>query len=451
MNGIEIKESLDQYLEALEYNDKARLNYIYQHIEAIDIAKVLQDVDDDLIVKFCVLSNDEEIARVLEQADEKLQTRIIKQLDNYRVLFLFSNMQKDDIVDILGYLPIMRRKQLINLMKEGDKKVIQELLGYSEDSAGGIMTTEYIAINGEMTKQKAMSKIKEIAPRTEVIETIFVLNSSKQLIGIADLRDILLADEDVLLKDIADMDYISVEPETDQEEVSIQVSKYDLKVIPVINKRKALLGIITVDDIIDVIQEEHTEDMLQMAGVSKEENLESTLFQSVKLRLPWLFVNLLTAFLAAFTVKLFENTLEQVVALSVTMSIVAGMGGNAGTQTLSIMVRSIATGDVKGKNCYKLLLKEVLLGIINGASTGIFTGIVVYFVYGNIYLGIIIFLAMIANLMISGFFGFLIPLVLKKLHADPALASSIFLTTATDVLGFFVFLGLAQMMIGYIS
>ena len=338
----------------------------------------------------------------------------------------------------------------MTLMKTDEQKVIEQLLGYDDDSAGGLMTTEYIALNAQLTVVNALMKIKEIAPKTEVIETIFVLNDKKQLIGTADLRDILVSDEKTTLKEIMDDQVISVYPETDQEEVSLLVSKYDLTTIPVVNKNKALLGIITVDDIIDVIQEEHTEDMLQMHGVSKEESLDSTLFESIQMRLPWLIVNLATAFLASFTVKMFESTIEQIVALSATMTIVTGMGGNAGSQTLSIMIRSIALGEVHFKDCFPALIKEIFLGIINGLITGAVTGVIVYVLYGNFYLGIIICIAMIGNLVVSGFFGFIIPVALKAMHADPALASSIFLTTATDVLGFFIFLELANLFLPYL-
>ena len=205
-----------------------------------------------------------------------------------------------------------------------------------------------------------------------------------------------------------------------------------------------MMGIITIDDIVDVMVEEQTEDILKMGGVAKEETLDSTLWQSVKLRFPWLLVNLITAFLASLTIKAFEGIISQVVALSAIMSIVTGMGGNAGTQTVSIIIRNIAMGNVKFKDCKHLLLKEILLGLINGVGIGIVTGITVYLIYGNVYLGVIILLAMIGNLIIAGISGLLIPLLLDKMHIDPALSSSIFLTTATDVLGFFIFLSLAK-------
>ena len=306
------------------------------------------------------------------------------------------------------------------------------------------MTTEYIALYQDLSIKEAIKKIKEIVPKTEYIQTIYLMNSSKKIIGTVELRDILVADENLELKEIANENFIYVEPELDQEEVAKIVSKYDLTAVPVLNARKRMLGIIMVDDIVDVLVEEQTEDILKMGGVAKEETLDSTLLESIKMRLPWLLINLITAFLAALTVKAFESTIAKVVALSATMSIVTGMGGNAGTQTVSIIIRNLAMGKVKFKEVGHLILKEVVLGLINGAIIGLVTGLIVALIYKNMYLGIIIFLAMVGNLIISGFFGLIIPVVLEKLKIDPALSSSIFLTTATDVLGFFLFLGLAS-------
>ncbi len=441
---------LEKLLQALIKHDTKEIDHIYDHVQTIDLAQEIEELEDNQLEYLCNHIDDEKLSEILEESDEELQVDIIDCLNNQRILRLFNLIPKDTIVDILGELPIGKRKQLMTLMKTDDQKIIEQLLGYEEDTAGGLMTTEYIALNDHLTMMNALKKIKEIAPKTEVIETIFVLNDKKQLIGTADLRDILVADEKATLESIMDDQVISVTPETDQEEVSLLVSKYDLATIPVVNKNNGLLGIITVDDIIDVIQEEHTEDMLQMHGVSKEESLDSTLFESIKMRLPWLVINLATAFLASFTVKMFESTIEQIVALSATMTIVTGMGGNAGSQTLSIMIRSIALGEVHFKDCFPALRKEIFLGIINGFVTGLVTGIIVYALYGNFYLGVIICIAMIGNLMVSGFFGFVIPVVLKALHADPALASSIFLTTATDVLGFFIFLELANLFLPFL-
>lgn len=413
-------------------------------ITSVDLALQLSDLEDNDIAEICAKLSDKELANILEESEEKTQIKILDLLRNHRIINVFSYMSKDDIVDILGLINIGKSKELINLMKDGkDKKVITELLGYEDDTAGGIMTTEYIALKKDLTVSQALLKLKEIVSKSEVIETIFV-NDNKKIIGIANLRDILISPDSTKLEEITNTNFISVEPETDQEEVALLASKYDLNVIPVINKKNVLLGIITIDDIIDVIQEEQTEDVLRMAGVDKEENIDSTVFESIKMRLPWLIVNLATAFLASLTVKTFEGTIAQVVALSAIMSIVTGMGGNAGTQTVSIIIRNIAMGKVELKDSLRLVIKEIILGLFNGAIIGILTGIIVTLIYGNCYLGIIIFLSMIGNLVISGICGILVPLVLAKLKLDPALASSIFLTTATDVLGFFIFLSLAQ-------
>ncbi|MBH1942032.1 magnesium transporter [Mobilitalea sibirica] len=416
----------------------------------IDIATVLEEFDDEYLYKFKSFIPIEQMAEIIEQAGEKFQIRFLKLLHYDEIVTFFAYMSNDDIADILGRLPIKIRKALLTMMKSGDTKQIQELLGYAEDSAGGIMTTEYIALKEDLSIADTLKKIKEIGPKTEVIETIYVLNRKKELVGIADLRDILIAPENQKLMDIMNENVVSVKPEEDQEIVAWLVSKYDLNAIPVVNHRNSLLGIVTVDDIIDVIVEEQTEDILRLGGVSKEERVDSSLFTSIRKRLPWLIINLGTAFLASFTVGLFEDVISQVVALAAAMPIVAGMGGNAGSQTLSLVIRSIALGEISLKKNWKLVFKEISLGVINGAFIGIFTGMILYMRYGNPYLGIIIFAAMIGNLVIAGFFGFLIPLILKVLRVDPALASSIFLTTATDVFGFFLFLGLAKMFLPYL-
>lgn len=417
----------------------------------IDIATALSDYEDNQILKLCTALTDEKISMILEQAEEKEQIRIISFLTNEKIIKIFSYMQKDDIVDILGMLTTGQRKEIINLMRRGDRTVIEQLLGYKEDCAGGIMTTEYIAISNKLDIKGALKKIKEISPKTELLDTIFVTDKSKELVGTVDLRDILIYDENKPIDEITNKNFVYVEPETDQEEVALTANKYDLTVIPVVNKHMAMLGIITIDDIMDVMIEEQTEDVLKMGGVAKEETIDSTLWESIKMRFPWLFVNLITAFLASMTVKAFEGTIAQVVALSAIMSIVTGMGGNAGTQTVSIIIRNIAMGKVSLKDAGTLLGKAILLGIINGAGIGVITGIVVGIIYGNIYLGVIIFLAMIGNFIVAGLSGLIIPLVLDRLHIDPALSSSIFLTTATDILGFFIFLSLANAFLPFLT
>ncbi|HKL12787.1 MAG TPA: magnesium transporter [Halanaerobiales bacterium] len=431
-------------------NDKPIPDSLLKDYYAVDVAETLSKLETGKIKDFTDLLDNEDLAEIIEQSEEEIQIEILKTKNIEQITDIISYMAKDNIADIFGNLPIGLRKKLLVKMKKDEANTLKKLLGYDEESAGGLMTTEYILLEGEMTVGEAINKIKKISPKTEIIETIFIVDESNKLAGFVNLRDILVTNDSKKLKELMDENVITVTPEIDQEEVALQVAKYDLSVMPVINKNNNLLGIITFDDIIDVIEAENTEDMFRMVGISEEESVNSTIPESIKKRLPWLYINLGTAFLAALTVGLFEDVIVQVVALAAAMPIVAGMGGNAGTQTLSIVIRGIALGELKSNNKWKLAVKESSIGIIHGAAIGIATGVILYFLYGNPYLGLIIFAAMVLNLLIAGLFGFLIPITLQALGIDPALASAIFLTTVTDVFGFFVFLGLAKVFINYL-
>ncbi len=440
----ELEEADVSLKDMLLNSEKEELYEVIESAYAIDIAIALEEFSEEELMAFYKKTDNEHMARILEQMDEDLQQTFVDLLDYPDILAMFKFMSNDDIADIIGEMPVNRRKTIMRMLKSKDSVDIASLLLYEDDTAGGIMTTEYIALSGKLTIERALNKIKEIGPKTEVIDTIFVLNGKKELIGVADLRDILVAENNELLESIMDDNVISVTPDMDQEEVSHIASKYDLTAVPVVNRKGALLGIITVDDIIDVLFEEQTEDILKMGGASAEESIDSTVGESVKFRLPWLLVNLVTAFMASFTLSLFEDTISQVVALSATMTIIANMGGNAGNQTMAIVLRSITLGEISLKDDWQRVLKPIVTGVINGAIIGSVAGAIVALRYGNIYLGVITVLAMIINNIVAGFFGFFVPLVLKAFNVDPALASSIFLTAATDVLGFFAFLSLAK-------
>ena len=430
--------------EIIAHGNAREMEKLFEKQEPIDIAHALEDATDDETTHFLSLVSDEHLANILEDAEPKERNRLVGLLGNHRLLFIFPFMEKDDIVDILGEMEIGRQKSLMNLMKTEDRRIITDLLHYPPESAGGIMTTQYLALRNTMTVEEGFNTIRKIGPRTEQIETIYIVDDKKKLMGYVDLRDLLSASAGDLIAQYVETNVISVAPEADQEVAARLVSKYDLNSIPVVSNG-IILGIITVDDIIDVIQQEHEEDMAQMAGASVEEDLSTPLATSVKLRLPWLLINLLTAFLASSIVNVFQSTIEQVVALSAIMTIISGMGGNAGSQTMSIIIRYLAKDGIDREDSRRQLVKEILNGVINGLSNGFLTAIVVVVVYHNLFLGGIVILAMVGNMIIGGIFGLTIPIALKKIGFDPAIASSIFLTTATDTLGFFLLLGLAQL------
>lgn len=433
IRNIGTEEELHEYLE--EHHD-------------VDIAESFEEFENDEdILRILNALDYEEKANVIEEADEKIQKKIVEILPEDEVIEIFSHMSPDDIVDILGYINFQKRKSLLDSMKRSDANKLRELLGYETDSAGGIMTTQFIAFKKNLKMKDILEKIKIIGPKTEYIETIFVLDENGALIGEADLRDVLCSSDDTLLSEITEENFKYVNPKDDQEEVALLVSKYSLKVVPVVSDKMALMGIITIDDVVDVIQEEHTEDMLKLAGTGDDEDIYTSLYESTKKRLPWLLINLLTAFLASFTVGLFQNTIDKVVALSVTMPIVSGMGGNAGTQALAVTIRSIALGEYDGNDNLEISIKYIVLGFINGLLIGIVCALIISLAFQNIYLGVVILLSMIGNCIIACLVGYLIPIGLQAMNIDPAMASAVILTTVTDVCGFFLFLGLATMFI----
>ena len=443
--------SRNDFLLSLASKDKNSFDSYIKHLHPIDVALYLERSTNEELDTFIKFTDVNYRARILEQASIDMQIRFLEVLEYEEIVDLFALMSNDDVADTLGNLPIHKRKALLNEMKASETQTIETLLGYSEESAGGIMTTEFIALKKNLNVKDALLKIKEIGPKTEVIELIFVIDDEQRLFGTVDLRDIFVADDKTLLEDLTNIHVVTVYPETDQEKVSLLVSKYDLKAIPVINKQRALLGIITVDDIIDVIVQEHTEDMLRLAGVRGQDLENRSVFGSVQRRLPWLMINLGTAFLAAFTVTLFESVIAQVLALASSMSIVTGMGGNAGNQSLSVVVRGIALGELDFKKSWSLVFREMLVGITQGAIIGVLAGIILYLKVGNIMFGVIIFMAMVMNMLIATSFGFLIPLIIKRFNFDPALGSSIFLTASTDIFGFFIFLSLAKLFLPYLT
>lgn len=438
----EIQELLSKILEEQDQN---HLHELIEEHYAINVAEDLEERGDEDISAFLSFAYDEDLASVLEDAEDSLRFRLLSPLSIDRLTHVFSFMSPDDITDLISLLPIPMRKDLFSHMNKDDSQEVRMLLGFAPDSAGGIMTTKYIALKSNLTPKQALMTIRDIGPRTEVIEEIFIVDNRNVLLGHVNLRDILSAPDNSRLNDIMKDNPVTVSPYVDQEEASLLVSKYDLLALPVVNVKNVLLGIITVDDVLDVIVEENTEDFLMVSGVNKNETIGGKISESIKHRLPWLVINLVTAFLAAFTIDFFQDVIVQVVALAAAMPIVTGMGGNAGTQTLSIVITGLATGDLNLKDDWRYVLNELAIGLFDGAVIGILTAIVLYFMYGNLFLGVIIFLAMIGNMIIAGFFGFMIPLVLEKFHLDAAVSSSIFLTTATDVGGFFLFLGLAKL------
>src|SRR5688572_30836399 len=360
---------------------------------------------------------------------------------------LLQELPSDDAAAIIDHLPEQLAAAVLELIqKRPAGGEVGELLEYKEQTAGRIMNPKVFALSEDMTAAEAITALQG-SRDVEMVFYLYVIDVRRHLVGVVSLRRLLLVPQSTPLKRIMTTDLISARVDTDQEEVARQVASYNLLAIPVLDEENKLAGVITVDDVIDVIKDEATEDVYRLVGVTGDDRVFTRPSESLRKRLPWLQVNLVTAFIAASVVALFEDTIGRWSALAVFMPVVAGMGGNAAMQTLTVIVRGIALGELTWANTRKALLKEATVGIANGVGCGVVAGLVVWIWKGSPALGVIIGAAMIINMFVAATAGTLIPLALRALKVDPALASSVFITTLTDVFGFLSFLGLGTLVL----
>ncbi|MBI2209626.1 MAG: magnesium transporter [Deltaproteobacteria bacterium] len=390
------------------------------------VAKTLKELPPDLLPDILALIEDEKVARVIAWADP------------------------DDAVTFTDSLAEERREKVLSLVDPDSRERVRQLISYPEGTVGRIMTTDYLALSPGITAQGAIDKIRERG-ELEAFFYLYVVEESGRLVGVVPIRNLVLAPQDRTLGEMMIAEPIRAEVTMDQEEAARLVSKYELLALPIVDHDGRLAGIITVDDVIDIIDKETTEDMYRMAGLEEEDRVFSPSMLSIRKRLPWTALNLLTAMLAASVVGFFESTIEKAVALAIFMPVVAGMGGNCGIQTLTVVVRGMALGELEFSSAWRAVLKEVTVGITVGCAAGVLVAIVAYLWKGNPVLGLVLASAMIINLFVAALAGTLIPLALKQARLDPALGSGIFVTTFTDVFGFLSFLGLATVFLRYLA
>lgn len=440
--------------ELLEFLMNSSLAEISEHIEDIhpaDILDVIENIEQHNLYILLSKLPHWMVAEVIGEAEEEEQMKLLSLFSELNQGKILNEMSSDDLADLLGNVtPIEANKFIEKLTSKEDRDDVKELLTYDPETAGGLMATEFISIMDNKTVQDTFTYLQDAAPDAESVYYLYVLDEKEVLKGVLSLRDLVTATFETKIKDIMSENVISIPTNMDQEEVANKFEKYGFMNMPVVDEHGVMLGVITVDDIIDVLRDEDTEDIHRLAGIDEGENVAGGTMDSIKSRLPWLCVNLVTAILASSVVSLFEDTISKVVILATFMPIVAGMGGNAGTQTLTLVVRGIALGQLKYENSRKVLFKEIRVGMINGASIGFGVAVLAWLWSGNPVLGLVIGCAMLLNMTAATLAGFLVPMTLKKLKIDPALASSVFVTTVTDICGFFFFLGLATAFIRFL-
>lgn len=438
----------EELKQLLLHGSEDEIKAIITDIHPVVILDLIHANEDSASALLAHLS-DEVIADIVEEEDDEDKYELLKLFSDVKQKHILEEMSNDEVTDLLGELKDEEQQELLAKLSSEDRQDIKELMCYAEDSAGGLMTTEFISIRAKNTVRQTLEYLQRNTDG-ETAYYLYVTDRQNVLKGVVSLRDIVSSTFDTNMLEITNPNVISVRYDEDQEAVWKQFEKYGFVMMPVVDEENHMLGIITVDDIMDVIQEETTEDINRLGQVGKEERIDSQLFESLRSRLPWLVINLFTAVMAAAVISLFEGTISQVVSLATIMPIVTGMGGNAGTQSLTIVVRGLSLGELTKENAVSILAKEVGVGLFSGIVIGVLIAVGAMLFERNPMFGLVTGAAMFLNMILANIAGYFIPVLLGKCHIDPALASGVFVTTVTDVLGFLFFLGLATLALPYL-
>ncbi len=422
------------------------LRRIVEKTHPADLAAIFQELNDlEQGRLFQVLIQAGIAGDVLSELDQEVLQDLVESLSDDELAEILSAMDADDAADLLALLPEERRSGILSAMDLEDSEDIGKLLGYPEDSAGGIMTSSFFALGEGVTVQEAIQAIQG-AEEAETVFYVYVVDDEGRLVGVVSLRQLITSPPTATLRQIMNRDVIRVDVTTDQEQVARLVAKYDLLAIPVVDEQNHLVGIITVDDVIDVLREEATEDVFKMAGTSQEELVYGNkVLPIVRIRMPWLVVNLFGGILTGTILWWFRATVEEIIALVSFVPVITAMGGNVGTQSSSILVRAFATGRVDFNNLRAHLWKEIRVGLLLGIVCGCLVGLAAVIWHRNAYLGLVVGVSMVAAMTVAATMGTLAPAVFRKLNIDPAVASGPFVTTANDITGILIYLGTATL------
>ena len=437
----------DAILNAINKKNRISLKKLIEPLHPADQADMLERLSNEKLNIFLTILGRSLDPEVLVYLDHNVQEKVFDILGPKALAKAIPELHSDDAVEILQELEEKDRNVVIKQLPKADRILVEEALSYPEYSAGRLMQREFLAFPGNWTVGQTIDHMRA-NPQDEEdsFYSIYIVDPAHRLMGVISLSKLLSAKRPVRLNDLMELKPRNVNVETDQEEVALLFQQYGLVNMPVVDNADRLLGVIIVDDIVDVINEEAEEDLQGLTGVS-DLSITSSFLETAKGRFSWLILNMFTAVLASSVIGLFQEEIEKLVALAVLMPIVASMGGNAGTQTVTVAVRALATRQLNYSNLQKFVLKETWVGMINGFLFALLSIVLAYLWFGDKEIAIIMGLAMIANLLFAGVLGTLIPLTLEKFKIDPAISSSVFLTTATDVIGFFTFLGLSALVI----
>ncbi len=433
-------------LEAVEAQDAGRLIALMEPLHPADIADLLEQIDEDEREALVRLYGVEFDGEILSELDEGIRDEVIGYLHPEVLAEAVRELESDDVVDLLEDLEQPQQDAILGALEETDRLAVERSMSYPEYSAGRLMQREVVMAPEHWTVGEAIDFLRRSEELPDQFYHMILVNPRMEPIGYVTLGRLLSSRRATKLIDIAEESFRLFEVDEEEGDIAYAFNQYHLISAPVVDSTGRLVGVITIDDAMAVLDEEHEEDILRLAGVG-EGSLSDKVIETTKQRLPWLAVNLVTAIIASLVIAIFEDTIAALVALAVLMPIVASMGGNAGTQSMTVAVRAIATRDLTGSNVWRLIRRETLVGLVNGTVFAVVMALVGILWFGSPMLGFVIGGAMVINLVVAGLSGIGIPVLLERFGIDPALASGTFVTTVTDVVGFFAFLGLAALVL----
>ena len=445
MNPADVDTTLELVREALareDWNQAVALVEALRPPDQADIFGELHPADQDQLLPRLDL---EDSADILEELEEVEAAEIAARLETEELAQILDEMEPDEAADLLGDIAPEQAAEVLAAMEEPEE--IRPLLEHADESAGGLMTSAKITLHKEMTVQEAISHLRVLGPETETIYYLFVVDEEVCLVGVVSLRQLVVASPSACIADLMDPDVIRVRADADQEDAARLMSRYDLLALPVVDGDEHLLGLITHDDLVEVLEEEATEDIYRLGGVLEEHPPDVPVPAALRTRLPWLALNLLTALISATVLKTFESLIAQVALLAMFFPVVAGVSGSAGTQALTVTVRGLSLGELDARDGFRALAREILIGMANGLTVGALVALVALVLGGPPILGAVAGLATLLNMIGAGIAGAMVPILMQVLKIDPALASPILVTTITDACGYSIYLGLATLVL----
>lgn len=431
-------------LYAVDIQDPERLSALMDPLHPADIADLLEQVNAYDRARLIRLYDREFDGEILSELDESIREDVINILQPEVLADAVRDLESDDVVDILEDLEEPQQEAILEVLEDADRAVVEQSLSYPENSAGRLMQREVVMAPEHWNVGQTIDFMRESLDLPEQFYHVVLVNPRMHPVANVTLGKIMGAHRAIPLQRIAEETFQVIPVDQDEEDVAYAFNQYHLISAPVVDPEGRIVGVITIDDAMAVLDEEHEEDILRLAGVGEGGSLSDTAVETARQRLPWLAVNLMTAILASLVIAVFDQTIAQLVALAILMPIVASMGGNAGTQSLTVAVRALATKDLTEANMWRVIRREALVGLANGCFFAIVMGVIGTFWFGTPMLGVVIGAAMVINLVVAGLAGTMIPVIMDRIGVDPALASGTFVTTVTDVIGFFAFLGLAS-------